>query len=234
MDTYFEIFGTLIPMRDITFFRLVQREYIYRPLFREVDQTFLGLSKKKYEFAEMIPYAAILGDAEYTLATKKVKTTKVKDNIMKDVAVGIISQAASTFNIKELKYKKYKCINTAGRTFECFLKDVPAVMIRHDGKMSDVYKNDALFQALGESIAPVICIVPALQIKTKTNKNYLFYGNGIQLVDAVSEYERLKSELSIYRANADEQHRLHMEHKKAKSLPNQVSSLAKKLLPHKK
>lgn len=229
---YFEIYGTQIPLSSIKNFRLVQKEYIYRPSYREVTQTFLGFAtKSKYEFAEMIPYAAILDDDEYTLATKKARAITVKDSVIKDVAVGLISQAATRFNIKELKYKKYKCVNIAGRVFECFLEEVPAVIVRGDGKISEVHKHDELYSLLGESIAPAIYFVPAIQISA--DEDYTFYGNNIQFQDVVPEYNRLKIEMEQYRNSELSRMQAEIEYKQQKSLGSKLSGVAKKFLPKK-
>lgn len=225
----FEIFGTLIPFSTIKKYRIIQREYIYRPVYREVQQKgFLFSKTTTYEFSEMVPYAAILSDEEYTLATKKASARTVKDSIVKDIAVGVISTVANKLNIKELKYKKYRCINVAGRIFECFMEEIPATIVRGDGKISEVNKNDELYHLLSESIAPAIYIVPALQITA--DEEYVFYGNGIQLPDVVAEYERLKQEIACYQDQEFERLRIETEYKRQQSLPNKTFGLAKKIL----
>jgi len=42
MSDYFEIFGTLIKMNDIKDFRIVQKEYIYRPTYIENEKTLMN------------------------------------------------------------------------------------------------------------------------------------------------------------------------------------------------
>lgn len=73
-----DICGTHIPYSAITDYQVVQREYIYRPAYRERMNRGISLKKfvaGKYEFAEMIPYASVLveTDREYKLATKNVE-----------------------------------------------------------------------------------------------------------------------------------------------------------------
>ena len=233
MQEYFEIMGTQIPFKDIKNYRLIQCEYIYRPLYQEISNKIIRLaSRKHYEFSKMVPYAAILSDDEYTLAIKKAKASSVKDAVLKDVAIGVISKVADKLSIKELKSKKYKCINVAGRVFECFLDDVPAIITRNDGKISEVHKGDELYPLLGEPIAPAIYIIPALKIEA--SEKYIFYGNSIQINDTTSEYEKLKNLMTEFKDNMSEQLRIEAVNNNQKSLPNKVASLKKKLLPHKK
>lgn len=60
MSDYFEIFGTIIKYAEIKDFRVIQREYIYRPTYKEEVK---GVFKtKKITFASMQPYAAIIDE----------------------------------------------------------------------------------------------------------------------------------------------------------------------------
>ena len=62
MAEYFDICGTHIAISKIKNFRVIKVEYIYRPVFRESKKSFLSsLAGKRYEFAYMEPYAAIIG-----------------------------------------------------------------------------------------------------------------------------------------------------------------------------
>lgn len=80
--------------------------------------------------------------------------------------------------------KKYWCQNQTGRIFQTYIEDIPALLVRNDGKFSDVHKNDELYPQLGEPIAPAINTMHALVIKA--DEDYIFYGNGIQ-VDNIQE-----------------------------------------------
>ena len=82
-------------------------------------------------------------------------------------------------------------MNASGRVSERTLVEIPAVLIREDGKRSEVFANDELYPVLGEPIAPTIVMVPALFIQSKDGK-YIFFGNGIQIEDINQDYERLK------------------------------------------
>ncbi|WP_164174015.1 hypothetical protein [Ruminococcus flavefaciens] len=233
MQDFFEIVGTQIPLKEIKSYRIIQREYIYRPLYREINSKIIKIaSKKKYEFAEMVPYAAILGNEEYSLAIKKAKAGSIRDSVVKDVAISVLSRVGSKFNTMDFQKQKFKCINIAGRIFECYLKDVPAIIMRNDGKISEVNKEDELYPLLGESIAPAIYIIPALKIEAKDD--YIFYGNSVQITDTAVEYERLKREMIEYKNNVDEQMKIETEVNNQKTLPNRFASFTKKILPHKK
>ena len=56
--------------------------------------------------------------------------------------------------------------------------------------------NDELYPFLGEPIAPIIEMLPALVIVTNEG-NYIFFGNGIHVLDINQEYERLKLAIKI-------------------------------------
>lgn len=197
MNDCFEISGNHIKYADIKDFKIVQREYIYRPFYKETEGFSLKRTfGKKYEFAGMQPYAAICGESAYTSAVQTYEAKGLKDSIGKDVFEGVVTTIGDKFNIKALRAKKYNCINQAGRKFAIYLEDIPAVLVRRDGKVSDVQKNDELYHLLGEPIAPTINMIEALLIKAK--EDYLFYGAGIHVDDAMAVYQRLGYEMSIY------------------------------------
>lgn len=60
MKEYFELAGKRIKMSDIKNFEVIKTEYIYRPVYRELDKGLkTALFGKKYKYIEMQPYAAI-------------------------------------------------------------------------------------------------------------------------------------------------------------------------------
>ncbi len=195
MVDYFEICGTPIKLSDIKSYRIVQREYIYRPTYVENEKTFLSRNRK-YSFFKMQPYAAIVDENKKHSSLDQYKAKDFKESLGKDLVEGVITTIGDKFHIKAINSKKYVCVNQAGRRFTTYLEDVPALLMRLDGKASDIHKNDQLFPLLGEPIAPAINIVSALQIIAK--ETYIFYGNDIQLNDIKSEYERLKFQLNEY------------------------------------
>ena len=215
MNTLYDLCGTQIDILKIKDFRIVQREYIYRPMYKEADKTVKNmLSGKKYVFFSMQPFAAIYDEHSRKTAISDYKAKTFKESIGKDVLEGVVTTIGDKLNIKSLKYVKYQCINLAGRKFSTYLNDIPAMLIRSDGKASDVHKEDELFQLLGEQIAPVIEFVPALEIKA--DENFLFYGNGIQIDDIESEYNKLKMAVAYVK---EQQNQLKLIKKSKPSLP---------------
>lgn len=216
MSDYFDIFGTLIKFEDIKKFRIVQREYIYRPAYAESEKSILNtLSGRKFVFCGMQPYAAIIDEKGNKSSLSSYKAKDFKESVGKDVFEDVRSAIGDKFNVKSIKSKKYTCVNQTGRIFTTYLEDIPAQLGRRDGKFSDVRKNDELYPLLGEPIAPAINIVPALTIIA--DEDYTFYGNGIQLQDVSQEYERLKYEYGAYlEARKDSKSQLSLSDKFAK------------------
>lgn len=218
MSDYFDICGTPIRISEIKSFRIIQREYIYRPTYMEAEKTF-WLRNKRYNFFGMQPYAAIIDENEKQSALKNYKAKNIKESLGKDLIEGVVTTIGDKFHIKAINSRKYVCINQAGRRFTTYLEDVPALIMRQDGKASDVYKNDELYSLLGEPIAPAINIVPALQIVAK--EKFVFFGNGIQIHDIEAEYNRLKFEVEKYNANFQKD----LIPEKKKSLLPQITEL---------
>lgn len=199
MKEYFDIFGTEIKVSEIKEFRIVQKEYIYRPTYVEEEKSLKNaLTGKRIKFFGMQPYAAIDGGGKNQLATSEYKAKDFKESVGKDLVEGVITSIGDKFNIKTIKSVKYQCVNQAGRRFTTYLEDVPALLMRVDGKASDIRKDDELYFKLGEPIAPAINIVPALVIRTK-EQDFIFYGNGIQLQDIQADYVRLKTTMDEFR-----------------------------------
>lgn len=189
MEAFIDVCGNPIELKNIKSFRIVQREYIFRPVYKEVVVKAKGLfakEQKHIEFACMSPYAAIKGEKERSSALDKINPIKMVDALVKDTVTTI----GDKLNIKVLKYKQYECINAAGRIFSTYLLDIPAQLVRFDGKISEVYKDDEQYRLLGEPIAPSIEMIPALEVIA--DQNYTFFGKGIHLNDVLSEYNRVK------------------------------------------
>lgn len=208
MADYFDICGTPIKISDIKDFRIVQREYIFRPSYKEVSEilvrkkqvNFFFTENEEYEntkyiFDGMSPYAAIYDESNFHFAVADHNPQGLKDAVAKDLMAGVFEKLGDKFQVKAFKEKKYRCINLAGRKFTTYLEEIPVQLTMKDGRLLDIDKDNDLFYMLGESVVPAIQIVDALYIKT--DKNYLFYGNGIQVDDIFSEYERLKYEMSV-------------------------------------
>lgn len=197
MAEYFDICGTHIPISTIKEFRTIKVEFVFRPVFRESKKTMItALSKKKYEFAYMEPYAAIIGQQGHKSELGEYKAKSFREALGKDISGAVIYTIADALKLKAFKRKKFQCVNLAGRAFTTYLDDVPAKMICADGRVAEVYKEDKLYTVLNEITTPGVEYISALVIKA--NEVFCFYGDGIQLVDAGSEYERLKQEQEIY------------------------------------
>lgn len=199
MTTYYDICGTHIPISSIKDFRVIDVEFIFRPVFRECKKSVLNafsFSGKKFEFVSMQPYAAIIGQQGHKSALGEYKPKDFKEALGKDISGAVIYTIADKLKLKAFKQQKYQCLNLAGRAFTTYLDDIPTMLIWNDGRIAEVYKEDPLYTTLGEITTPGIQYIPTLIIKA--NENYCFYGNGIQIADARLEYNQLKEELDIF------------------------------------
>lgn len=197
MAEYFDICGTHIPMASIKDFRTIKVEFVFRPVFRESKKSMMAaLSGKKYEFAYMEPYAAIIGQQGHKSELGEYKAKDFKEALGKDISGAVIYTIADALKLKAFKRQKYQCVNLAGRAFTTYLDDVPAKMMWADGRIAEVYKEDKLYTVLNEITTPGVEYISALIIKA--NEVFSFYGDGVQIADANGEYERLKQEQAEY------------------------------------
>ena len=197
MAEYFDISGTHIPISAIKDFRLIKVEFVFRPVFRESKKSMLtAFSGKKYEFAYMEPYAAIVGQQGHKSELGEYKAKDFKEALGKDISGAMIYTIADKLKLKAFKRQKYQCVNLAGRAFTTYLDDVPVKMMWDDGRIAEVYKEDKLHTMLNEITTPGVEYITALIIKA--NEVFCFYGDGVQLADAGSEFERLKFEQEVY------------------------------------
>lgn len=193
MGACFEICQVQIPLDKILDYRVMQREYIYRPAYYVTNEFLIG---KRYRFSHMVPYAAIYEEAVYSSADKAFKALSAGQAAAIDAKNALFSTLGDKLNIKVWKYSKYTCRNQAGRVFTTYIQDIPACIETAEGKRSEVYPHDELYKQLGEPIAPSIEFIPALLILTK-DELFTFYGNGIQ-IDTDAEYERLKESMAAF------------------------------------
>ena len=200
MSDFFDIHGTHIPISTIKDFRLIDIEFIFRPVYCEVKKsvlnTFAGNKNKKFEFVSMQPYAAIIGQQGQKSALGEYKAKDFKEALGKDITGAVIYTIADKLKLKAFKQQKYHCINLAGRAFTTYLDDVPVMLTWNDGRIAEVFKEDPLYKELGVSTTPGVQYVPALIIKG--NEVFCFYGNGIQIDNIALEYERLKCEIDAF------------------------------------
>lgn len=195
MADYFDIYGTHIPISSIKDFRIIDVEFIFRPVYREVKKSMLtAFSNKKFEFDSMQPYAAIIGQQGNKSELGEYKAKDFKEALGKDISGAVIYTIADKLKLKAFKQEKYQCLNMAGRAFTTYLDDIPTMLKWNDGRVAEVHKEDPLYASLGEVTTPAIQYVAALIIKA--NEVFCFYGNGIQIENVVYEYERLKLEIN--------------------------------------
>lgn len=199
MEEYIYINGTEIKISEIKEFALIQKEYIYRPAYIEVEKNLKkALFGKKYNFIKMQPYAAIMDENKKDMAISQYNAKDFKESIGKDFFEGVLTKVGEKFDLKTIRSKKYKCVNQAGRVFSTYLEDIPAQLTKKDGNICDVKKDDPLYRSLGEPIAPSVHFVKTLVVTTKKQK-YIFYGEGIQIEKIEDEYEKLKEVVIKYR-----------------------------------
>lgn len=197
MAEYFDICGTHIAFSAIKDFRTIQVEFIFRPVFRESKKSLISaISRKKYEFAYMEPYAAIIGQQGHKSELGEYKAKTFKEALGKDISGAVIYTIADKLKLKAFKRQKYQCVNLAGRAFTAYLDDIPAKMLWADGRTAEVYKEDKLYVELNEITTPGVEYITALVISA--DDTFCFYGNGVQISDATYEFERLSREHEIY------------------------------------
>lgn len=212
MNEYFDICGTRIAISTIKDFRTIQVEFISRPVFRESKKSLMSaISGKKYEFAYMEPYAAIVGQQGHKSELGEYKAKTFKEALGKDISGAVIYTLADKLKLKAFKRQKYQCVNLAGRAFTAYLDDIPAKMLWADGRTAEVYKEDKLYVELNEITTPGIEYITALVINA--NDVFCFYGNEIQIADAVYEFERLSQEQEAF-LNGKKQKRIGSSEKK--------------------
>lgn len=217
MSEFFDICGTHIDISTIKDFRIIKVEFIFRPVFHE-SKNFLrtAVSGKKYEFDHMEPYAAIIGQQGHKSELGEYKAKTFQEALGKDLSGATIYTIADKLKLKAFKQQKYQCVNLAGRSFTTYLDDIPAKMLWADGRIAEVYKEDKLYKELNEITTPGIEYIETLIIKS--NEVFCFYGNGVQIIDARVEYERLCSKYDNFKMRKKQS-------KKIKLPQNNMSSL---------
>lgn len=195
-DDLFEICGTQIELSSIKNYRLKPVEYLLRPVYAErqyESKSFFGKTNlvSRIEFAKMEYYAAVIDETKYKNAVEEQVPFNMAEAVVKTVVEGIGGVVNAIFGGGQRKKIVYHLMSSSERTFYRSYDDIPAVLVRFDGKRSEVFRNDELYLKLGEPIAPTVEKIPALEIETTTGK-YLFFGNGIMLKNIESDYERLK------------------------------------------
>lgn len=223
MIDFFEINHTPLKLSEIKDYRIVEKEMIMRPVFREVAKLF----GSKYEFEAMEPYAIILDEKGNGAALTDFKPFELVDAVVKDVfrpVNAVIDTVGDKLNVKTLKYKEYKCKLLSGRVTKLYLLDVPARMISKDGRAYDVYKDTPEHRELGEKTTSAVQLVKTLQITFNTKcEDMLFFGEGVQPINVLDTYNDLKMAVLSYQAyikQEKEQQRLANQSKGFLGLPH--------------
>ena len=199
MAEFFDVCGVHIPISSIKDFRLINVEFVFRPVFCESRKSLMNaFGGKKYEFSHMEPFAAIIGQQGHKSELGEYRAKDFKEALGKDLSGAVIYTVADKLKLKAFKRQKYQCVNLAGRAFTTYLDDVPAKLMWADGRIAEVYKEDELYSVLNEITMPGVEYISALVIKA--NETFCFYGNGIQLNDVRYEYNRLVAEQELYLA----------------------------------
>lgn len=205
----FEIYGNQIELSSIKNYRLKQVEFLLRPVYAERQVVRKGMFAKTYvdtviEFAHMEYYAAVIDETKYKNAIEEQVPINLAEAVVKTVFEGIGGVINAIFGGDQKKKIVYHLMSASERTFYRSYDDIPAVLVRYDGKRSEVFRNDELYPKLGEPIAPTIEKIPAMEIITNDGA-YLFFGKGIHLQNIEDDYERLKKAFDIQRQNKLEQ-----------------------------
>lgn len=211
MSGFFEICDNNIRLDTVKNYRIIQREYIYRPAYREVITTNMKVyTSTKFVYIDMLPYAAVIDENEYKAALSSMNNNSIVNgnqnpsefvanivmapiNFVGDVVGNVFNTIGGWFNWDNRP--KYYCLNLSGRAFETYLDDIPVVVVKEDGQCSDVYKDDDMYHRIVDRAKPTIQQVDVLLIEA--DRKYLFFGNGIQSEDVRMDYNRLKSALSV-------------------------------------
>lgn len=213
MGTLIDLCGTPIQLDHVRQFRLVKRDYLFYPAYQEVQEQKFSLfarkgasDKKKFEFVNMVPFGAILNDKEKPCeGVYEIKSfgEAVTFNILADVGKkleNVANLAADLLRVDTSGNIEYRVLTQGRRIANIRLRDIPAKVRFLSGKVSDVHKNDQIYEFLGEPIAPTIVTVSTLVV-TVDKTTYAFFGNGIDLPDAEAAYQQLWEEYNLYQEN---------------------------------
>ena len=216
------ICGMQIPLSEIRDYKLIKKDFIFRPAYIEIPRLSLGwlVSPTPYKFDKMVPYALIITEAEYNSMVATNNTTNIrqaivsnipsgiigllaKGSVVSDLASGVVSGVVNGVSNRVTAAKKkdlFYCLSVSGRPFVTKLKDVPAQLTYHNGGVSDIDKKDPIYYQLGRSVKASVSAVDVLVIIT-TAGPYSFYGNGLQLDDVRPAYSFLCQNIPLQNFN---------------------------------
>lgn len=203
MSQLIDLCGTPIQLDKIKDFRLVKRDCLFYPAYQETEDQAFSLfarfgaeKKKKFKFVQMVPFGILLNDKEKPVnGGYEIKSfgEAAALNVLSGVgkAVGNVANlAADMLRIDTSGNKEFRIRTQGGRVTNIKLRDIPAQVRFLSGKVSDVYKNDSIYEFLGEPIAPTRAAVPTLVV-TVEKSTHVFLGGGVDLPDAEATYQQL-------------------------------------------
>lgn len=203
MSALIDLCGTPIQLEHVRSFRLVKRDCIFYPAYQEVQTQTFSLfarknaeNKRKFEFVKMVPYGILLSNKEKPLSDnyeiKSFGEAAAFDILSKmGKAFGnAASLAVDMLRIDTSGNTEYNVLTEGRRVTHIKSRDIPAKVSFLSGKVSDVYKNDPIYDFLGEPISPTVVVVPALVVSVDKSTR-VFFGGGIDLEDAAAAYHSL-------------------------------------------
>ena len=214
MSQLIDLCGTPIQLDKVKSFRLVKRECLFYPAYQETEAQAFSLfarfgaeNKKKFKFTQMVPFGILLSDKEKpTTGSYEFKSfgEYAASNILADVGKALgnaASLAADMLRIDTSGNKEFRVLTQGRRVTDIKLRDIPAKVMFLSGKVSDVYKNDPIYEFLGEPISPTVVAIPTLVVAVD-KANYVFFGGGIDLPDAEATYHALFEAYNQSQTNA--------------------------------
>lgn len=212
MGQLIDLCGLPIQLDNIKSFQLVKRDFLFYPAYQEVEEQSFSLfarfgaaSKKKFVFQSMVPFGALLNDKEkptgkaYEIKSfGEAATLRILAGVEKAVS-DVAGIAVDLLRIDTSGNKTYHVLTEGRRITDIKLRDIPAKVRFLSGKVSDVYKNDSIYQFLGEPISPVVVSVPTLVV-TVDKSTHVFFGGGVDLEDAEATYHSLLETYNNYQA----------------------------------
>ena len=216
MNQMIDLCGTPIQLDQIKNFRLVKRECLYYPAYQETESQVASIfarfgaeKKKKFTFTQMVPFGILLSDKEKPCTgSYEIKSfgEAVTFNFLDGVgkAVGnMASLAADMLRIDTSGNKEFHILTQGRRVTTLRLRDIPAKVHLLSGKVSDVYKNDPIYDFLGEPISPTVVAIPTLLV-TIDKAPLVFFGGGIDLEDAEATYHALFEAYNQYQTASEQ------------------------------
>ena len=214
MSQLIDLCGTPIQIEKVKSFRLVKREFLFYPAYKEIEQPVFSLfatrksheEKKKFVFTTMVPFGALLSDKEKPApGSYEIKSfgEVITANVLAEVGKAIENMAglaADWLKLDTSGNKEFRVLTEGRRTITIRLRDVPAKVAFLSGKVGDVYKHDPIYSYLGEPIAPTIVAIPTLVVVVDKT-SHVFFGGGVDLDDAEATYKTLLEAYNQYQAS---------------------------------